>query len=366
VRVLVPEFWYNPHFGEDGSRFRGKDDRSGRFEVRTVPTTSHEDHTRYRIKGLRKQLQEFQPDVIFCIHEEGLAIHRQVILCRDAFCRSAKVLYFSMHAFPRVADLENYRPRKLAKKLYFSLNWKLTRRRTQGALVHCPAIEEQMRLDGYRQPILVQTQVGVDPALFRSDAVAKAALRQKLGFDGFVIGLAGRLIPEKGVLDLLKAVEGLTCDWNLLFVGDGSECAHILEWARDHGWSKRVIVTGYVKQQEVAVYMNAMDCFVLGTHTNAGTRYRDMFPLVVAQAMTMGLPVVGANGGGIPYQLGGLGLLFEEDDRIALSRHLQELSQSPERCREIGNTLRERAVNQFCVDSMNEEFLEFIEAKILG
>lgn len=365
IRILIPGHWYNPHFGETGAVHQGKNVKIARFEVCTVPTTSTSDHTRYRIKNLRYHLQDFQPDVIFCIHEELLSAHRQSILYRVMFRRYAKLLYFSMHAFPRIPEMARFSPKELLKKIFHSVSWWLTRYGTQGALVHCPAIKERMQIDKYRKPIFIQTQIGVDPELFKADLDIRRKVRCEFGFDGFVIGLAGRLIENKGVLDLLQAVEGLSGNWNLLFVGDGPLYHHILNWAKDHGWEKRVHITGYVKQEDVAIYMNAMDCFVLGTHTNSKTRYRDMFPLVVAQAMAMKLPVVGANGGGIPYQLGSLGLLFEEDDIITLRRHLQELSGDLQRCQAIGKALHERALDCFCIESMNRKFLDFLRNEIL-
>ena len=46
VRILIPQKWYNPHFGEDGAHHEGKAFKCGRFEVCTVPTTSDSDHTK--------------------------------------------------------------------------------------------------------------------------------------------------------------------------------------------------------------------------------------------------------------------------------------------------------------------------------
>ncbi|MCX7113655.1 MAG: glycosyltransferase family 4 protein [Proteobacteria bacterium] len=366
IRILIPECWYNPHFGEAGAYQQGKSYKTTQFEVCTVPTTSTSDHTRYRIKNLRYHLQDFQPDVIFCIHEEGLYAHLQVILYRKLFYPRAKLIYFSMHAFPRVPRMRVFSPKEFLKKIIHAFTWWLTCYGTQSAVVHCPAIKKQMESDGYRKPIFIQTQIGVNPELFKVDPDVRLKIRGKLGFHGFVIGLAGRLIESKGVLDLLQAVKELSVNWNLLFIGDGSLHEHILNWAKEHGWEKRVYVTGFVRLDDVAIYMNAIDCFVLGTHTNYKTRYRDMFPLVVAQAMSMKLPVIGANGGGIPYQLDGLGLLFDEDDIMTLREHLQELSGDLKRCKAIGNALYERAVDHFCIESMNRKFMDFIRNEVLS
>jgi glycosyltransferase involved in cell wall biosynthesis len=105
-----------------------------------------------------------------------------------------------------------------------------------------------------------------------------------------------------------------------------------------------------------------MDIFVLGSKETP--TYIDTFPLVVAQAMTMGLPVVGSISGAIPYQLGGKGLLFPEGDAECLQQHLEHLIQESDARQLMGAALRERALEHFCIDAMNERFIEFVEHEV--
>src|SRR5437867_3482576 len=60
--------------------------------------------------------------------------------------------------------------------------------------------------------IFVTPQVGLDPRrLAQASPEERRSRRRELGLDedAFVVGFAGRLVPEKGVLDLLEAVRRL-------------------------------------------------------------------------------------------------------------------------------------------------------------
>nr|NIP35870.1 glycosyltransferase family 4 protein [Thermoplasmata archaeon]NIS12971.1 glycosyltransferase family 4 protein [Thermoplasmata archaeon]NIU49935.1 glycosyltransferase family 4 protein [Thermoplasmata archaeon]NIV79631.1 glycosyltransferase [Thermoplasmata archaeon]NIW89689.1 glycosyltransferase [Thermoplasmata archaeon] len=60
---------------------------------------------------------------------------------------------------------------------------------------------------------------GVDLSAFREAAGQRDAVRDRLGLEGLTVLYAGRLVPHKGVGDLVRAMEGL--DAELLVVGDG-------------------------------------------------------------------------------------------------------------------------------------------------
>jgi glycosyltransferase involved in cell wall biosynthesis len=141
----------------------------------------------------------------------------------------------------------------------------------------------------------------------------KAALAGK---DDWVIGTVGRLSEEKRHIDLLKAfrnVQKVFPKATLLIVGDGDMRGKLISVASQLGLAGSVTFAGF--QTKVSEYLEKMDLFVLPSRTEG-------FPLVLLEAMTMGLPVVATSVGGIPE-------LVVNDETGVLVRHSrpEELSE---------------------------------------
>ena len=287
IRILIPEHWQSSWFG-DTIQFDPEYYCGANIEVVPCPTTSTSNWGRYLIKNLKHHLLDFRPHVIFCIHEEGIWQLQQTIIYKRLFAPRAKLVYFSMMQFARVPLVKKPTPKEIFKKIYCIITWRNIRQGTDGCLVHYPAIRERMRKEGYRKPVLLQTQLGVDPNGFCPNPDERKSVRRRLKLNKFTIGYAGRLVESKGVMDLAKAVESLRGDWNLLLVGDGDCRERVEALARNHGWADRLRITGYVSAERVASLMRAMDAFVMASRNTAD--WVDTFPLVVAQAMATSLP----------------------------------------------------------------------------
>lgn len=365
IRILVPKKWESNWFGEKKTTLvhHADDTQQANFQVVPVSATSRHDWRTYLLGGVHVQLKQFAPDVIYCIHEEKILALQQAIVYRRIFAPMAKLIYFSMDAFERFPRLTSSRTKTIFHWLYRIISWINVRNGTDGAICHYPGIERQIRNGGYNKPILVQTQIGVDPDLFKADIVARKQVRRLLGLSGFVVGYVGRLTKDKGVLDLIAALDRLDGDWQLLLVGDGDARPRVEAWIAQNGYKERVKITGYVNQSEVVEFMNAMDCFCIGSHTTE--KWIDTFPLVVAQAMAMKIPVIGSNSGGIPFQLGEAGLLFEEGNIAQLTGHLNTLKNDSKLRQRIGQKLYRRARDMFLIETLNDQFTQYLNEKIL-
>lgn len=104
----------------------------------------------------------------------------------------------------------------------------------------------------------------------------------------------GRLTRQKGVHDLLAALsllkrQGLTID--LTIVGDGPERAALK--AQAMAAALPVVFTGYVPPDQVGRHFHGKRLFCLPS-------YEEGLGLVVAEALTHGVPVVATRSGGIP------------------------------------------------------------------
>jgi glycosyltransferase involved in cell wall biosynthesis len=98
----------------------------------------------------------------------------------------------------------------------------------------------------------------------------------------------GRVIPEKGVLDLVQAVARVnqTTPCRLLVAGDGPSTSVMAETADELGIASSVELLGYVSGPELARCYHEADAFVLPTYWAEG------FPIVLCEAMNAGLPIV--------------------------------------------------------------------------
>jgi glycosyltransferase involved in cell wall biosynthesis len=154
--------------------------------------------------------------------------------------------------------------------------------------------------------------IGVISRRKGSDVFVEAARRAGAMRDGLEFHLAG------------SPTDPLDAEW-----GEGvlqeARRAGVRHWARVDTWEA----------------LRGWDAFVLPARS-------DPFPLVVLEAMAIGVPVIGAEADGIAEQLAdGAGVLTTKDDPGALARAIVELADDPERRRTLGRTARERVRNRY-------------------
>jgi len=187
-------------------------------------------------------------------------------------------------------------------------------------------------------------------------------LRREMGFgeDDFVAVFTGRLVPEKGIGELLEAMEilGKESGVKLLVVGGSfysgtadSDFARDLKQKTEQ-MGDRIRFTGFVDYERVP------DCLAAGDVAVLPSVWDEPFGLTVAEAMSVGLPVVTTRSGGIPEIVNpqhcvlverGKGLAERLADAILQARnHRQDFA---------GNTLSER----FTKEHYAEAFLQTLE-----
>ena len=232
-------------------------------------------------------------------------------------------------------------------------------------IVHYPGCLRSLKGLGYAKPVYLQTQIGVDPELYRPDHDDRKLIRSELGLTGrYVIGFAGRVSSDKGIFDLLDALPLEDIDWSLLIVGDGADREKFQSIITAKGWEERVRMTGPVPMEEVPRLMRAMDCLVLGSRTLPD--WIDTFPNVTVQAMACGTPVIGSDSGAIPFQLEGVGLIFPEGDAAGLREHLVTLGRDPELRKQMGEKSRDECLARFGIQRLNEGFYDIMHQVLTG
>jgi glycosyltransferase involved in cell wall biosynthesis len=176
------------------------------------------------------------------------------------------------------------------------------------------------------------------------------AVRRQLGLEGRrVVGFTGRLVPHKGVDDLLRALVRLPDDVALLVVGRGPDLGALDALARHLGVAERVRFCPRVSDAELPSYFRAADLFAFPS-----TNRLEGFGLAVAEALASGLPVVVADIPGVREVIepGVEGLLAEPLLEGELSDRIRELLDDPERRQKMGAAARARAEARYGVETV--------------
>ena len=362
VHLIVPRRWKSRWFGKEVV-FETKELHSDNFHIHTLQPTDEENWGRYFLKGLCRKISEIKPDVIYVIHEESSLIHHQVYLCNLLNLRRSKIIFFSMNAL----GVPHKRTKNPVRKFIWWLLFQNIKLNTDAALVHYPGCLKSLREGGYKKPVYIQTQIGVDEEVFRPNPNLRKKYRKKLGIRDTtcVIGYCGRLTKEKGVDDIVDVFSDISRNRNvaLLLVGDGP-LRNWIEEKKMKNKKSKIIITGFVPQEEVPSYLNAMDIFVIASKTTP--YWIDTFPLAPVQAQAVGLPVVASDSGALPWQLGNTAKIFPEGDKNKLKEALTELIENKKLREKLGELGRKRAMKLFSQKSLTENFKKIVEQVISG
>ncbi|HEY1959994.1 MAG TPA: glycosyltransferase family 4 protein [Polyangiaceae bacterium] len=186
---------------------------------------------------------------------------------------------------------------------------------------------------------------GIDPSRFRAraetrDEAARIRRALRIPADAFVAGFVGRLVADKGVDDMLDALERVPDAWFLVVGGNLAGDAlpsTTTERLRAH---PRVVLTGTVP--EPAPYYAAMDALLFAS-------YREGLPNVPLEAAASELAVVGYRVTGVvdAVEDGVTGTLVDKNDRAALGSALANYATNRTLRAAHGRSGRDRVLARF-------------------
>lgn len=268
-------------------------------------------------------LNQIKPDLVH-IDEEPYNLATWLAL-RAAKRSGARALFFSWQ--------------NLCRRYPFPFNWieQQVLAQADACLAGNQAAAQVWRDKGYRGPIDVIPQFGVDPVVFSPI--------DRPHTDRLVVGYAGRLIKDKGVDLLLRALAQLTGDWQAVLIGSGPERDNLQALARQLNIAPRVEFKAWLPSAEVPAFYRALDVLVLPSRSRPN--WLEQFGRTLVEAMACGVPVVGSTCGEIPNVIGDAGLIFPEEDAAALSAHLQRLQSDAALRQTLAQRGRRRVLEQF-------------------
>lgn len=204
---------------------------------------------------------------------------------------------------------------------------------------------------------------GVDTSLFRP-LCKRRALRTSFGLpiDRFIIGNVARLDPVKNHALILRALKRLQAGPNpplLLLVGEGSQKAVLEKEIATLGLSEDVCLYGY--SDRVPELLNCMDVYLQSS-------FYEGFSNTVLEAMSCGLPIVATDTGGTRdlFDEGQEGYFVQPSDDQALASRILQLQADTRLCRTIGDRARQRAVDNFSVQTMVRNYESLYQELVLS
>ncbi|HEU5016513.1 MAG TPA: glycosyltransferase family 4 protein [Pseudolabrys sp.] len=251
-------------------------------------------------------------------------------LCRiAAACRRAGMPYvISTHGFNEIANGgQIYGFGALRRLLWLTLVYRPLAqavRRADAVLLLSPADGPIVRAMGFRGELMPTVPNGIERPASLDPAVQDEVLRK---FDlirssprQIVCMFLANHTPNKGLPVLFEAFASLRIPFLLIVGGERRSTVDYDGFARALKEGQRVVITGRLRDEEVAALMRWSDLFVFPT-------LADTLPLVLYEAMACGLPVVASRVGGIPYQIDEqCGLLVPPGDSTALAATIERLA----------------------------------------
>jgi glycosyltransferase involved in cell wall biosynthesis len=332
LTALVPPSWREPRVGQ----LRLERRYTSGYSLEALPIALNGQHHLHFYPLLGRALRRLRPDVLH-IDEESFNLATFQAM-RLGVALGARCCFYNY------ANIDRYYPPP------FNLFERYNLRHAVHALACNQEAATIIRRHGFTGPLTIVPQFGVDPELFSprsrgqgSGVRSSAALSPQPS--AFTIGYLGRLVPEKGLLDLVAALAGLPPHVSLRLIGDGSQRMAIERRADELGLTGRIEIRPSVASTAVPAALRALDVLVLPSRTTAS--WKEQFGRVLIEAMSCGVPVLGSSSGEIPHVIGDAGLVFAEGDVAALRAALARLVADAALRTELAERGRRRALAHF-------------------
>jgi len=201
---------------------------------------------------------------------------------------------------------------------------------------------------------------GLDLEAYDPNNHKKPDTRRRFGLpqDGFIIGLVGRIAPEKGQKIAIQAFAKAAIPNSTLVLCGGCSVKlqdyleSLKRASRDLGVEESVRFFPFT--EEIPMLMNSLDLFLLPSEA-------ETFGLVNIEAMASGVPVIATEAGGVPeiIQHGENGMLFRPGDAEAAAGFIKLLAENHDLRDRMGKQARQDALNRYAYGRQTDQFFDF-------
>jgi len=220
-------------------------------------------------------------------------------------------------------------------------------RRYDEVIAVSPLLHEQCLNIGVKPQKLTYIANAIDCGEFkRTRSIRQARSELSIYRSATIMGVVGRLSPEKGVDRAIESVASLHTKYpglELHIVGDGPEYEKLKRLAIDRGVAGIVHFWGY--QSDTRRFFEMFDFLLLPSRTEG-------FPNVVLEALALGVPVAAADVGGVSELLkhGRRGVVLDPTKQETWADQIAPLIVSADRRKEFSRLGRMRVEKYYSFD----------------
>lgn len=353
VTVATPRIWQPG--GVQNKTIETQPLQEGSFRV--VPVSNFSKNNQGLLTfgaDLISLLRQFKPDIIQVEQGSKALAYAEFITLNKLLGLKAKNVFFTWWNLP------------YNLKFPISLLESYNLSNTHGIVVGNKDGVDILQERGYKGPMVIMPQLGVDESLFKPQTQPELANQLGIQESDFVVGFVGRFVEEKGLLTLVEALAGLLDKpWKLLLLGRGPLQSILLEMATEKGIKERLILVESVPHDRVYQYINLMHTLVLPSQTTyqfktlTAAGWKEQFGHVLIEAMACKIPVIGSDSGEIPNVIGNAGLVFPEGNVSELRKCLNQLMENSELTEKLAQLGYEKAMNQYTNKALAKQLLDF-------
>ncbi|MEO6122861.1 MAG: glycosyltransferase family 4 protein [Ilumatobacteraceae bacterium] len=226
-------------------------------------------------------------------------------------------------------------------------------RRARKVFANSHATIDRLNAIGYVSAVEVLPP-SFDPAPFTDAPTADVnALRTSLHLEKrrILLTIARLTSPRKGHDVVIRALALLIDefpDLHYAIIGTGDQTT-LRKLAQDHGVADHVTIIDFVADDEVPLYMNAADLYVMPSRWDPIVREGEGFGIVYLEAAAAGKPSIAARTGGSSEAVIDrvTGLTVDPESPAEVSEAIRLLLTDSELARRLGEQGRERAIAEY-------------------
>ena len=285
-----------------------------------------------KIRNLKEIIEKAKPDAILLEFDIATMMMYETIKFSKKF--NSNISFIALENFNRnflkemLLAIRNFKLKQAAGTFITYLLYKQNKKNID--IVYCVSDDgiKAMKYLGFNSSQIIKIPLGIDTDLFfpyNQDKINE--LRKNHDLNKITIAYFGRIIPEKGLDNLIIALNNIRdLDWLLLLDNFSSYKSDYFTTLKD--LIEKFQLQDRIKyfdanHSEMPHYINCSDIVVLPSKTT--NKFKEQYGRVVAEALCCGKIVLVSNSGALPELLGDVGFVFEKENIEDLTNKLKYL-----------------------------------------